>query len=178
MKELKLTIELIPESCWYNNLRTLLGQEKWRGIRRDALYKAGNKCQICEEETDDLHCHEIWDYDDKKHIQTLKGFIILCYMCHSIKHIGFAFMRLWSEMNPKEIENGLIRHFMKINDCGKGVFVSHLMEIGKQQGERNKYSWTTVMDNFLPKKINVPKRTVYIDGKIYKGGKAYARNVK
>lgn len=166
MKNLKLAIELVPESCWYNNLRNLF-PEKWKGIRRDILFKAMGKCQICGGD-EGLECHEIWEYDDKKHIQTLKGFIILCYWCHSIKHIGNAFMRMWYESRAEEIENKLIHHFMKVNKCRRGTFVVHLREVADLQYERNQHEWKTVMDDFLPKKKGtVSKRTVYIGGRKY-----------
>jgi hypothetical protein len=118
-----------------------------------------------------LHCHEIWEYDNKKHVQTLVDVMALCYMCHSIKHIGFAFTRMWAEDdNPRKIENRLIRHFTKINKCGRGVFVTHVKEEFAKYEERNRHQWTTVMDKFLPQKKSTFKpRRVFIDGRQYGG---------
>lgn len=165
MKKLKLIMELVPEPCWNNNLRNLLGQTKWRRVRYDVIYKAGGRCEICGDVPDKLECHERWHYDDKKHVQTLKGFIALCYMCHSIKHIGFAFVRLWNGLHPDQVMNGLVEHFMKVNKCKKSVFFDEIERVFELQNERNTWNWKTVMDDFLPKKMPMKKRTIYIGGK-------------
>jgi hypothetical protein len=43
-KDLKLTIELIPESAWGENLRKYLPKEIWEKIRKEVFRKANYKC--------------------------------------------------------------------------------------------------------------------------------------
>jgi len=88
-KDLKLTIELIPESAWGENLRKYLPKEIWEKIRKEVFRKANYKCSICGKRGK-LHCHEVWEYDDQNHILKLKGFMALCENCHLIKHWGMA----------------------------------------------------------------------------------------
>jgi hypothetical protein len=57
-KELKLTIELIPESAWGENLRKYLRKEIWEKIRKEVFRKANYKCSICGKRGK-LHCHEV-----------------------------------------------------------------------------------------------------------------------
>lgn len=37
-----------------------------------------------------VECHEMWQYDDKNHVQKLAGLIALCPDYHKVKHIGYA----------------------------------------------------------------------------------------
>ena len=92
MKKPKLTIELVPSSSFYNNVRTLLPKSTWDKLRKESYKKANYKCEICKESGLDqgykhaLECHEIWEY--KGDAQILKGLISLCPKCHMAKHVG------------------------------------------------------------------------------------------
>jgi hypothetical protein len=160
-KELKLTIEMVPEPCWEQNLRNFLGMARWRRIRYDVLYKAGNECQLCGQTEGMLHTHEIWKYDDLNYVQILIGFIALCEMCHYIKHIGFANTQvLAGKLDMEE----LIKHFCKVNKCKEETFFKHFEHMVTQNELRKRHSWTTNFVEFLPKPSTGPKRTVYIKG--------------
>lgn len=87
-----LTIELVPETCWFSNVRNHVDQDMWKKIKSATFFNAGNKCEICNG-TGNKHpveCHEIFVYDDKKNIQKLKKCIALCPKCHEVKHMGLA----------------------------------------------------------------------------------------
>ena len=90
MKNLKLKIELVPKTSWYSNLRGKMSEKGWDNVRKKTYATFNYKCGICGSNEGQLHCHEIWEYDDKKHKQALKGFIALCVLCHHVKHIGLA----------------------------------------------------------------------------------------
>lgn len=93
-KKPKLEVELIPSTCHFSNVRTTVKAKEWDKIRFISYEAAGNKCEICkctgkqQGYKHDVECHEIWDYDDENHIQTLIGLISLCPICHHVKHIG------------------------------------------------------------------------------------------
>lgn len=90
----KLTIELVPATCWFSNVRSELPKKEWDRLRKESYAAANYKCEICEGSglkqgyKHPLECHEIWEYDDEKLIQTLKGLISLCPQCHQVKHMG------------------------------------------------------------------------------------------
>ena len=44
--ERKLEFELVPEGCWYSNLRSLLKPREWDMVRKDAYARAGGRCMI------------------------------------------------------------------------------------------------------------------------------------
>jgi hypothetical protein len=92
-KKLKLTIELVPSTSSFNNVRSILPKSEWDRLRKASYKKAKYKCQICGDVGTNqgynhpVECHEIWEYR-KDGTQYLKGLISLCPRCHQVKHIG------------------------------------------------------------------------------------------
>ena len=139
-----LTIELVPSTAWYNNLRKVLSTAEWDRIRKQVYADYNHRCGICKAEGR-LNCHEIWEYDDKKHIQHLRGFIALCDMCHHVKHIGLAgILDTEGRINFEDV----IKHFMKVNNCSRKFFDEHHKISKKQWRERSKFKWKTDLGNY------------------------------
>lgn len=87
-----LTIELVPKSSFYSNVRSEVTRSQWDKIRKQVYDNAGHKCEICGGvgKRHAVEAHEIWNYNDVDNIQTLVGMIALCPSCHQVKHIGLA----------------------------------------------------------------------------------------
>jgi hypothetical protein len=91
---LRLVAELIPVGTWGANLRTLLPPSGWNRLRRWCYEQAGHKCEVCGQDgfsqnrKHAVEAHEVWEYDDIRKTQTLKGIQALCPMCHCVKHYG------------------------------------------------------------------------------------------
>jgi len=136
-KELKLKIELVSKTSWYNNLRKYMDRKDWDRIRKQTYANYEHKCGICGNEGR-LNCHEIWEYDDKKHSQKLIGFIALCDLCHHVKHIGLA--GILADEGKLDYDT-VVQHFMKVNSCDKDTFVKHKREAFKQWRERSRHKW-------------------------------------
>jgi len=136
--KLKLKIELVPSTSWYDNLRKCISQQDWDRIRKRVYANAGYKCEICGEKTR-LHCHEKWSYDDQKRIQKLEGFEALCINCHMIKHAGFSMHT--KEGRSRFNRDKLINHFCKVNNCDRDYFLRHEEEAFKIWRERSQYQW-------------------------------------
>jgi hypothetical protein len=92
MPRTRLTVELVPSSCWFSNLRSELSKDEWDRLRRAVYERAGNQCEICggRGTPHPVECHEVWEYDDKRYVQRLAGLIALCPACHEAKHMGYA----------------------------------------------------------------------------------------
>ena len=105
----KLNFELIPDGCWYYNLRSVLSKEQWDFIKKDAKERSGGKCAVCGRKTASLDAHEQWEYDEKNGVQKLKNVIAVCKDCHAAIHIN----RTWLKGDPERAEN----HYMKVNGC-------------------------------------------------------------
>lgn len=135
---MKLTVELVPKTVWRDSLAKLLPRNIWNNIRNDIIDKNGKKCQICGETEGIMSLHEIWNYDDVNHVQKLDGFILLCSMCHHVKHIGLAGI-LASQ--GKLDYNEVIRHFCKVNNCSEKEFEEHVDSAFKIWEKRSQYQW-------------------------------------
>jgi hypothetical protein len=135
---LRLTIELVPKTVWYKSLAKLLPRNVWDSIRDDTIERSGRKCQICGETEGAMNLHEIWEYDDVNHIQKLVGFVLLCSMCHHIKHIGLAGILV---REGKLDYNELVKHFCEVNSCSEKDFKKHIEEAFEIWRERSKHQW-------------------------------------
>ena len=90
MHKLILETELVPETCWYTNLRSILTQKNWRMLSQAVRERSGGVCPICGMETpmEELDAHETWGYNDITHEQYLEKIVGICDNCHMVKHIG------------------------------------------------------------------------------------------
>ena len=136
---LRLQIELVPEPCWYSNMRKAMPPAAWDKLRKQVYAQYGYRCGICGASAR-LHCHEIWQYDDKEHIQTLQGFIALCEWCHHVKHLGLAGILA---REGKLDYDRVIAHFLTVNECSWEDFELHRRQAFDQWRERNNYQWRT-----------------------------------
>lgn len=136
---MNLEIELVPSSVWESSLYRLLPKKEWNRIRDDIISEKGRKCQICGEIEGVMNLHEIWSYNDEKYLQKLEGFLLLCRMCHHIKHLGLAgILSKQGKLNYDKI----IEHFCKVNNCSKKDFKRHKAKAFKIWENRSKHQWT------------------------------------
>jgi hypothetical protein len=106
---MELKIELIPRTSWGKNVRTNVKKNDWDKIRKAVYEKANMECQICNEKSKTLHAHEVWEFDEKNHIQKLVDINGICEDCHNAIHYGRA-QKIGTAKQAKE-------HFMKVNQC-------------------------------------------------------------
>jgi 5-methylcytosine-specific restriction endonuclease McrA len=137
-RTLKLSIELVPSTVWESSVYKLMSREVWDSIRNDFIKENGRKCQVCGETSGTMNLHEIWNYDDKKHVQELEGFLLLCRMCHHVKHIGLA--GILANQGKLDYDK-VIDHFCKVNDCTKKEFEKHKAKAFEIWRERSEYEW-------------------------------------
>jgi hypothetical protein len=135
---LKLEIELVPSTVWYSSLYRLLPREVWNNIRNEIIKENGRKCQICGETEGVMNMHEIWNYDDRKRIQKLEGFILLCKMCHHVKHIGLA--GILASQGKLDYDK-VVEHFCKVNKCTETEFEEHEAKAFEVWQKRSKHQW-------------------------------------
>ncbi len=126
---MKLEFELVPDGCWYSNLRSILSPAQWDYIRKDAYARAGGKCMICGARTGRLEAHEKWEYDEENAVQKLVGVIAVCRSCHEVIHIGRTSL-LGGEERAAE-------HFMKVNGCSYAEYRRALGRANEEHRRRN-----------------------------------------
>lgn len=136
---MKLTIELVPETAWYSNVRSNVTQQEWDVIRKKSYEKASHKCEICGDVGTNqgvkhkVECHEIWEYNDESHIQKLTGLISLCPNCHKTKHVGLAQMK--GEVGI------VINQLMSVNGMTEDEAIEYINQSFEVWGERSKHAW-------------------------------------
>jgi hypothetical protein len=140
IQEPKLTVELIPKTCHYSNVRTTVKKKEWDKIRLIVYEKAGHKCEICHQTgleqgyRHKIECHEIWKYNDTKKIQKLVGLIALCPLCHQVKHIGRASFIGKEKMAFNRLSN--------INKWDLEQVTQYVAEAYEKNKERSNFDWT------------------------------------
>ena len=135
-KKYKLDFELVPEECWYANLRSVLKPSDWDVVRRDAYARANGRCMICGRWTKRLEAHEKWSYDEKLALQKLEDVVALCHACHEVKHIART------QLVGRGA--GAMEHFMKINGVSQMEYHAALAEANAEYLRRNKIEgWST-----------------------------------
>lgn len=126
---MKLNFELVPDGCWYSNLRSLLSKAQWDFVRKDAYRRADGKCMICGRRANRLEAHERWSYDIATQTQKLEDVVAVCHLCHSVIHIGRT--QLMGD------EDRAIDHFLKVNKCSYADYVKALGEANRLHRELN-----------------------------------------
>lgn len=135
MKSDKLSLDLVPATCWFSNVRSAVSKKRWEKIRSQVASQAWDTCQICGGigPRHPVECHEVWSYDDTKQIQKLVGMVALCPDCHQVKHFGLA------QVNGKgEIA---LKHLMKINEWTETRAERYVKAAFELWAERSKKKW-------------------------------------
>ena len=111
---------MVPDGCWYVNLRSHLSKSDWEKLKAYARKKSNGKCAICGKSGTILDTHEVWSYDEENAVQKLEDVIAICKDCHSVIHIG----RTSLMGNIERAEN----HYMKVNGA---TYAEYRKELGK-----------------------------------------------
>lgn len=138
---MKLTIELVPQSSWGNNLRSEanLSKAQWDKLRKASYKQAGYKCEVCGGKGSKwpVECHEIWEYDDQNKTQTLKGLISLCPTCHKVKHIGRTL-----SVEPPEVQSRVLHKLASVNNLTPQETEDYIVQVFEVWNERSQHQWT------------------------------------
>lgn len=147
MKRL-LSIELIPKTAWYKNVRSTVPCSVWMEIR---VLHLRHFCVYCGTEHE-LNLHEIWQWDDIRHVQKLTGFETVCFLCHNIKHLAFGGIMIEQGVIERK---DLVKHYCQVNDCSAKDFERDAFEAMKVWEERSKFVWildmTYLTSDVMPK---------------------------
>ena len=157
VKKPKLTIELVPRTCFYSNVRSNLPDKEWDRLRKISYEQANNICEICGDNGKNqgyrhaVECHEIWTYNDKSKTQILEGLISLCPRCHQVKHFGRT------SAIGKQAE--AFKHMEDVNNWTHKECIDHAAESFDVWLERSKHKWKLDI-NILNEKYDVPKKLI------------------
>ncbi len=133
--KLILTIDLIPKTSFFNNVRSALSKNEWDKIRKQVYEKAYYVCEICGDvgPQHPVEAHEVWEFNDKTSTQKLVRMIALCPNCHLVKHMGFAII------NDKQ--DVAFKHFSKVNKLKKDDAQQEIDKAFEVWDKRSKKNW-------------------------------------
>ena len=136
----KLTVELVPQTAWWKNVRSELPRKEWDRLRKATYKAAGNHCEACGGvgRRHTVECHEIWDYDDEALVQTLKGLVALCPPCHEVKHFGFAQARGRGDI--------ALAHLQKVNGWDEVMAEVYVQDAFQTWLRRSESPWVVNLD--------------------------------
>lgn len=131
----RLSVELVPATCWYTNVRSNVSRADWEKCKRFVKERSGERCEICggRGRRYPVDCHEIWEYDEDTLTQRLVDLIALCPSCHEVKHLGRA-MRIGNG-------NRAVAHLMKVNGWSESRAEQYCMLVFQIWQMRSAYEW-------------------------------------
>jgi hypothetical protein len=132
----RLTVELVPSTCWYTNVRSNVPKAVWDRLRRRVAAEAGQRCEICggRGRRWPVECHEVWAYDDGQRIQRLERLVALCPACHEVKHAGLASKRGRAE--------AVVEHLAAVNGWSAEDAELYLESAFETWATRSRHEWT------------------------------------
>jgi len=132
----RLTIELVPETCWVSDIREVIPPSAWEHLRRRVDADARHRCEVCGQRggEHDTECHEVWEYDEAQHTQRLKRMVALCHRCHQVMHIDRA--------GEAGAAHAALEHFAVVNGCGVGDAQRHRALALRRWRERSRHGWS------------------------------------
>jgi hypothetical protein len=140
----RLTVELVPEMSWYNNVRALVDELGWDRIRRQVYRQADYRCEICGGKGPEhpVECHEVWRYHDHSRVQLLVRMIALCPACHQVKHIGLA--------NVQGKGAQARAHLARVNGWTLEQADAYIAEAFQVWAQRSGRPWTLDLEGLRP----------------------------
>ncbi len=133
-----LFVDLIPQSCWFSDVRTCVRPESWKRVRTMVYGRAENRCETCGRAADKaqgvwMEAHERWEYLDDEGVQRLRRLICLCGACHSVTHFGLA-----SRRGEGDAAFG---HLLAVTGMTQAEAERHVEEAFARWRERSERDW-------------------------------------
>jgi len=144
----RLTIELVPQTCWFSNVRDQVSPQDWDRIRRQVYENAGRRCEVCggRGSRHPVECHEVWEYDEAAGAQRLVRMIALCPACHEVKHIGLAGIRGRAELARE--------HLAQVNGWSSDVAERYIQEAFATWRSRSARAWSLDISNLAAYEVD------------------------
>lgn len=154
----KLEIELVPSTCFFTNLQSILDNADWDTLRKKILKNADYKCEICGEKGEELH--EVFEYEEiyaddipePMRIQKLSHCQKICFLCHEAKHFGIAQVKGNGERAKETL--------MRVNGWDDKQTEKYVREKFSEWHKRSRYKWILDIKKMSDYKIDMTK---YID---------------
>ena len=151
----QLTVELVPRTCWYSNLRSELPKRDWDILRKAAYAEADYHCVLCGGVGPKypVEAHERWEYDDDRHVQTLVGIMAICQSCHQVKHFGRT------QVTTPDHGKAALAHLADVNGWSLAEATEYVAASFDTWSERSQYEWELDLSWLASQGVPLPERT-------------------
>ena len=136
-----LFVDLVPETCWFTNVRSCVSARDWERLRRMVVERASRTCEICSAlQRPDLpmEVHERWIFDEEAGRQVLGRLLCLCTACHEVTHFGLA--------QVHHRGGQALSHLMAVTGKSRQEAEKHVAEAFRLWERRSSYTWTLQLD--------------------------------
>ncbi len=132
-----LCIDLIPNSCWFTNVRSCVHPTDWDRLRRYVYERVNHICECCNMDTQHanipLEAHERWEYNEETQTQKLVRIVALCRHCHQSTHMGLSGLR--------GIGDEAKEHIKQVRQFTEQEYQTHKEDAFEIWRRRNKINW-------------------------------------
>jgi hypothetical protein len=151
--KLILSVRPIPAPLFGVNLRSFLGDHRWRKLRQSLLPEYCRQCQKCGslvENSSKLHAHEEWSFDTVAEPVVAKVINIkfVCWLCHACEHFMHTISMVKDGIVGEEALQDVIAHFAKVNGVDAGLFDSHLNKAMKEWRRLSRRKYVVDFDKY------------------------------
>jgi hypothetical protein len=136
-RTLKLEIDAVPKTSWGISLKRKMARTAWDKLRKQVHERNGSKCQVCGS-AEKLHCHELWEFNDRSGVQRLVGLSTICNMCHHVTHFGLS--TVLAAQGHLDI-HAVVAHFLRVNGCDSETFEKHFEKARAIWEKRSRRNW-------------------------------------
>jgi hypothetical protein len=133
-----LLVDLVPDPCWFTNVRTCVSVQDWERLRLMITRRAGHRCEACGRGEDRasrrwLEAHERWHYDEHTGVQALRRLVCLCSECHLSTHLGYA--------NVTGRAGQALAHLATVTGMTPTEVSAHVQDAGQLWLRRSRRTW-------------------------------------
>jgi hypothetical protein len=133
-----LFVDLIPQTSWFENVRSAVDPRDWDRLRSMVYRRAGYRCEACGTAGDRdrglrLEAHERFTYDIPSGIQRLVRLVCLCHWCHTATHLGMAGLR--------GVRDEAIAHLITVTGMSPAQAGEHIDAAFARWERRSRVSW-------------------------------------
>lgn len=162
-----LFVDLVPDTCWFTNVRSCVEPKDWERLRRTVTRRAGMQCEICgfQEDRDAqrwLEVHERWQYEQSTKVQRLGRLICLCTPCHQVTHFGYA--------QIKGNEEEALQHLMAVTGATRLQARRHVAAAFDEWRARSLWEWTLDLSILTDIGVQVRRPPTSADRRIIANG--------
>jgi hypothetical protein len=134
-----LFVDLVPETCWFTNVRSCVSPADWERLRRMIVGRAEERCEICGRGAEPdtrrwLEAHERWTYDELRGVQRLGRLICLCTDCHEVTHFGLAHVRGRDDV--------ALKHLIQVTGLTEPQAEAHVAGAFREWEARSRLQWS------------------------------------